>query len=111
MTPEGISVHVVPASEPVTEAMARLVAPTLARRLHPDRDLAGILHVEDLGDGSWEVVVQDHGPAEPTIIECAWQGCKRTGGFLPGQELPTVWLCWRHRDPEGAHQVDDRDVR
>jgi hypothetical protein len=55
---DGYSVLVVTPDE----SIARLVAPTLASRLCPDRIFAGILHTEWLGMG-WEVVVRDLGAA------------------------------------------------
>jgi len=59
---EGVNVLVVTPREDV----ARLVAPSLARRLYPDRTFGGVLAAEWLGaEGGWSVIVRDLGPVAP----------------------------------------------
>lgn len=44
------------------EAVARSLGHTLVQRAHPDRRVGDVLQVIDNGDGTIEVLVQDHGP-------------------------------------------------
>lgn len=44
-----------------TEALAREVGPLLAQAIRPDRHWGGVLHVEQIDEQRWEVVVEDRG--------------------------------------------------
>lgn len=45
-----------------TEALAREVGPLLAQAINPNRRWGGVLHVEQIDEQRWEVVVEDLGP-------------------------------------------------